>query len=144
MYERILVPTDGSTEAERGVDHAIDLAAAVGATLHVLYVVEEGGNPWARESMEDQIAPAREYGQEITDEVATRAADAGVEAVTAIEVGPRVHEEINEYSQEEDVDLVVIGSGYHGRYGGLLGSTAEKVLRSAEVPVTAVRVRERE
>lgn len=144
MYERILVPTDGSKEADKGIDHAVDLAAAVGATVHALYVIEEGGNPWMSEPMEDQMDRARNYGQNITDEVVDRATSAGVDAVTAIEVGPNVHEEINEYAQEKDVDLIVMGSGYRGRFGGLLGGTAEKVLRTADIPVTTVRVGSRE
>lgn len=142
MYEQILTPTDGSTDAEKGTDHAISLAAAVGATLHVVYVVEEGGNPWLSEPMDDQVEKARAYGQEIVDGVADQAA--GVETVTAVRVGPRVHEQISEYADEEGIDLVVMGSGYRGRVGSLLGSTAEKVLRTAAVPVLTVRRERRE
>lgn len=144
MYQHILVPTDGSTEAEKGVAHALELAASIDATIHALYVVEKGGNPWLSESMEDQMDRAREYGQEITDDVADRAADAGVDAVTAVRVGPDIHVKINEYAEEEDVDLIVMGSGYHGKFGGLLGSTTEKLLRSADVPVTTISRSEHE
>jgi len=139
MYDHILIPTDGSTDAEKGEEHGVELAAAVDATVSALYVIEEGGNPWLSEPMEDQQGRAREYGEDILDDVATAAAAAGVECETAVEVGPRVHEEINEYVEEEDVDLIVMGSGYRGRLGGLLGSTAEKVLREAEVPITTIR-----
>lgn len=40
MFDRILIPTDGSEEARKAVDHGIDLAAAVGASVHALFVVE--------------------------------------------------------------------------------------------------------
>lgn len=139
MYEQILVPTDGSSDAEKGVEHGVELASSVGATVHALYVIEEGGNPWKSDPMEDQLEEARSFGERITGEVADLAADAGVECVTDVRVEPKVHKEINEYAEEEEVDLIVMGSGYHGRFGGLLGSTAEKVLRSAELPVTTVR-----
>lgn len=139
MYDRILIPTDGSKEAEKGAQHGVDLAAEVGATVHALYVIEEGGNPWSSESMEDQQDQAREYGRSITAEVGEMASTAGVEFVSAVEVGPAVYETINDYVDEEDIDLIVMGSGYHGKFGGLLGSTGEKVLRSARVPVTTVR-----
>jgi len=139
MYDNILVPADGSTEAQRGVDHGIELATAVDATVHALYVIEEGGNPWSSESMEDQTERARAYGRDIVDEVSEQASDAGVDCVTAIEIGPAVHEKINDYAAAEDVDLIVMGSGYRGSIGGLLGGTAEKVLRSASVPVTTIR-----
>jgi len=139
MYENILIPVDGSNDAEKGIEHGIELAATVGANVHALYVIEEGGNPWMNEPMEDQLDPAREYGSELTGAVADRAADAGVESVTAVELGTDVTETINEYAAEEDIDTIVMGSGYQGKLGGLLGSTAEKVLRSAEIPVTTIR-----
>lgn len=139
MYERILIPTDGSKEAKRGTDHGIDLAAAVDADVHSIYVIEEGGNPWKSDPMDDQMDEAEAYAQEILDDVAEQAAAAGVESVTDVLQSPSVHKAINEYVDEEDIDLIVMGSGYYGKFGGLLGSTAEKVLRSASVPVTTVR-----
>ena len=144
MYETILVPTDGSTEGDKGAREAVDLAAALGATLHGLYVVQEGGNPWESEPMEDQLDRAREYGQGILDEVGAAAADAGATYESQVSVGPAVHEKIIEYAEEIDADIIVMGSGYHGQIGGLLGSTADKVLRSAEVPVLTVRRTESE
>lgn len=144
MYETILVPVDGTAEGEKGAQHAVDLAAALGASLHGLYVVEEGGNPWESAPMEDQLDRARAYGQNILDEVGESADGAGVDYVTEIKVGPSVHEKIVEYAEEANVDLIVMGSGYHGQIGGLLGSTADKVLRSAEVPVLTVRRTDRE
>lgn len=139
MYDQILVPTDGSKEALEGARHGVDLAAALGSTVHALYVVEEGGNPWLSESMEDQSERAREYGEETTGEVAEMAADAGVESVTAVKVGPAVYKKINEYATENGVDAIVMGTGYRGSMGGLLGSTAEKVVRTSEIPVTTIR-----
>lgn len=144
MYERILIPTDGSNDAKKGARHGVDLAAALGSTVHALYVIEEGGNPWLSEPMEDQMRRAREYGDELTGEVADVAADAGVECVTATKVGPAVHEKIDDYVEENDIDAIVMGTGYRGSIGGLLGSTAEKVVRTANVPVTTVRRRETE
>lgn len=139
MYDNILVPTDGSNEAQRGVDHGVELAAAVDATVHALYVVEKGGNPWLSEPMEDQTERARAYGEDIVAEASEQAADAGADCVTAIRVGPAVYEKINDYAMAHDVDLIVMGSGYRGSIGGMLGGTAEKVLRSASVPVTTIR-----
>lgn len=139
MYENILIPTDGSNEAERGINHGIELAAAVDATVHGLYVIEEGGNPWLNEPMDDQMDSAREYGNDVTGTVADRAEDAGVECVTAVEVGTDVAKSINDYAAEEGNDVIVMGSGYKGKIGSLLGSTAEKVLRSSEIPVVTLR-----
>lgn len=139
MYDTILIPTDGSIEGESGARHGVDLAAALGSTVHALYVIEEGGNPWLAESMDDQMERARAHGEEITAEVAAMAADAGVECVTATRVGPAVFEKVNDYVEENAIDAIAMGTGYRGSVGGLLGSTAEKVVRTAAVPVTTVR-----
>ena len=53
MYDRILLPTDGSEGNDRAVGEAIDLAAETGAELHVLFVVEE--LPYAPEMTEDRL-----------------------------------------------------------------------------------------
>jgi nucleotide-binding universal stress UspA family protein len=139
MYDTILVPTDGSSTAEKGENHAIELAADLDSTIHGLYVVEEGGNPWMSESMDDQLDRARSYGQELLDEFGSRAQDAGVDFNSEIKVGPDVYEKINEYAEEEQLDAIVMGTGYRGRFGGFLGSTAEHVIRTSNVPVTTVR-----
>lgn len=139
MYDQILIPTDGSDEALKAARHGVGLAADLGATVHALYIIKDGGNPWSSESMESQQKRARAFAAEITGEVADLAADAGVECVTADKTGPAVFEKINDYVEENDVDAIVMGTGYHGNVGGLLGSTSEKVVRTATVPVTTVR-----
>mgnify|MGYP006289514621 CR=1 FL=1 len=141
MYETILVPTDGSSTAKKGEKHAIELASSLDSTIHALYVIEEGGNPWLSESMDDQQERARSYGQKFLDDFTDRAAESGVDVETHIEVGPDVYEEINEYVEEEGMDAIVMGTGYRGKFGGFLGSTAENVVRTANVPVTVIRQR---
>lgn len=144
MYDTILVPVDGTTEGEKGARHAVGLAASLGSTLYGLYVVEEGGNPWESESMDEQLTDAEEYGRGILDDVGAAASDAGVDYTSEVAVGPHVHEKILDYAEEVDADLIVMGSGYHGQYGGLLGSTADKVLRGSPIPVLTVRREEDE
>jgi nucleotide-binding universal stress UspA family protein len=139
MYENILIPTDGSADALKGANQGVGLAAALGATVHGLYVVSEGGNPWESTSMEDQQDRAEAYAEGLIDEVRELADDAGVEFVSEVRFGPRVYEQINEYVEEADIDLIAMGSGYHGEFGGLLGSTADKVLRTAHVPVLILK-----
>ncbi|WP_460918485.1 universal stress protein [Salinarchaeum chitinilyticum] len=144
MYERILVPTDGSAGVERAVDHAIDLAAAHGATIHAVYVVNTasyGGIPM--ETSWDGIRDVlSEEGEAALDRVTELAAAAGVEVETAV-VDGSPSRQIVEYAEQVDCDLIVMGT--HGR-GGLdrllLGSVAERVVRSSEIPVLTVRVGE--
>ena len=139
MYDRILLPTDGSEGNDRAVGEAIDLAAETGAELHVLFVVEE--LPYAPEMTEDRLeVQLRGIGEEATETIRERAEDAGVTAQTAIEDGTP-HLEILGYVDREMIDLVVMGT--HSRSGldkYLLGSVTERVVRSADVPVLTVRV----
>lgn len=139
MYDRILVPTDGSAATESATDHAIGLARQYGATLHALYVVDVAAYS-SLEAGADVVADElRSEGETAVDAVVERAADAGVEAETAVETGV-VHRRVVDYVADNGIDLVVMGT--HGRTGVgrfLLGSVAEKVVRTAEAPVLTVR-----
>ena len=139
MYDRILLPTDGSQGNSRAVEQAIGLAAQSDARLHVLFVVED--LPYAPEMMDGQVeARLREIGEEAISDIRQRADDAGVSVETALEDGTP-HQSILEYADEEGMDLIVMGT--HGRSGldrYLLGSVTERVVRGADTPVLTVRV----
>lgn len=143
MYDRILLPTDGSEASDRAVEQAVGLARETGAELHVLYVVED--IPQAPELMDDEVeAQLREIGEEAIDAIRASADAAGVEVVAALREGVP-HETILEYADDADVDVVVMGT--HGRSGldrYLLGSVTERIVRTAEVPVLTVRMAEAE
>lgn len=146
MYNRILIPTDGSDEATKAAEHGIELAAALGATVHTLYVMDLPGVPRALSIRDDEEAVREEYelyGQSVTTAVSEMAADAGVECITAIRSGS-VREEIVKYADEEDADVIVMGTGYRGKFGGLLGTVSEKVVRTATVPVISTKLSEAE
>lgn len=139
MYDRILLPTDGSRGNSPAVDQAVDLAAETGAELHVLFVVED--IHYGPELMDGQVeARLRQIGKEAIEEIRTRAAEVGIDVETAVESGTP-HHEILEYADENDVDVIVMGT--HGRSGldrYLLGSVTERVVRTSERPVLTVRV----
>jgi nucleotide-binding universal stress UspA family protein len=139
-YDNVLIPTDGSEQAANAVEEGVRLAAEIGATVHALHVVDE---------FEAKIVPITgeqvkkreeyvEYGERITGEVASLAREAGLDAVTSVAVGI-AHKEIRNYVGDNDIDLVVIGSrGLGAVEEMLLGSTADKVIRLVDVPVTVV------
>jgi nucleotide-binding universal stress UspA family protein len=141
MYDSILIPFDGSDEAQKGANHGLGLAETCGATVHALYVIDLPGAPrtvYIRDDEDEMRERYREYGEEVTNEIEERAADRGLDCVTSIRSGSP-GEEIVDYANEENVGAIVLGSAYKGRLGALLGSTAEKVVRTAEVPVVTVR-----
>jgi nucleotide-binding universal stress UspA family protein len=142
MYEHILIPYDGSDEARKGATHGIELAAVLGSTVHGLYVMDLPGTPRAlalRDDEESMRAEYEEYGEKVLGELTEIAADRGVDSETAIRSGDP-SEEIVEFSEEESMDAIVMGSAYHGKLGNLLGGTTDKVVRSAKVPVISQRM----
>ena len=142
MYDRILVPTDGSSETERAVEHAAELAVAHGAELHGVYVVNSAtfaGLPMET-SWEGVGDVLREEGEAALERVEEIAAAHGVAATSRVLEGSPSRR-IVEYAEAEDCDLVVMGT--HGRGGIdrlLLGSVAEGVVRASSVPVLTVQV----
>lgn len=134
-YERILIPTDGSSGATRGVHHGLALAAALDATVHALSVVEDislgldvrstiaerDRDQAANQAVADLVSVAEEYG--VTD------------IERAIEHGSPLAE-IIDYIEENDIHAVVMGTtGRSGTDRILLGSIAEQTVREAPVPV---------
>lgn len=142
-FRRILVPVDFSEDADLALDHAAELAESYGATLHLVYTVEQVTYPdfyypvaATREQMVQKIREnAREKLSDRLDALEAR----GLDAEFTVTVGRPV-EEIVRVADDEDVDLVAMGS--HGRTGFrrmLLGSVAEGVVRRIGCPVLVVK-----
>jgi nucleotide-binding universal stress UspA family protein len=141
MYETILIPYDGSDEGDMGARHGIELAAALGADVHALYVIDLPGAPRALSIRDDEEQMRREYneyGDRILGEIGEVAADHGVDCTRAKRSGSP-SEEIVRYAEEEEMGAIVMGSGFRGKIGTLLGGTADKVVRTATVPVVTKR-----
>jgi nucleotide-binding universal stress UspA family protein len=140
MYERILVPVDGSDIAYAAADHAFDLAATVGAEVHVLFVVDESIESMllSTQSMRTVLESLRDRGEDVLDTVEERADAAGVAVTTELGHSVRVHQGIVEYCEDHDVDLVVMGTSGREGFDHLVGSTTERVLMASSIPVLAV------
>ena len=141
VSDQIPVPTDGSECAGRAADHAIDLAAGSDATLRVLSVIDatrvaRSAPPVNTDHVEREF---RSRAESAVAEVAVRAADAGVDTVTAVEPGVPGRD-IAGYAAEYDCDLIVMGTrGRSGLERYLPGSVAERTVRRSAVPVVTVR-----
>ena len=146
MYQRILVPIDGSPTADRGLTEAIAVARLTGGSLRLLHVLDElvfvtgfetGATylntvlPQLRQQSEQLLAKARQDAA---------AAGVGVEALGVECFARRPSDVIVEQAAAWPADLIVIGT--HGRRGAarlMLGSDAEQVLRMAPMPVLLIR-----
>jgi len=142
MYDAILLPYDGSNESKRGIEHGIELASSLGATVHALYVADLPGAPRTVYYTDDEDELHEDYqahGEELTAEVCEMAESAGLECVAAVKFGNPARE-IVDYADEEGVDAIVMGSAYGGAFRALLGSTTDRVVRTATVPVITHRI----
>lgn len=137
-YENILIPTDGSAATTHAAKHALLLAASLDATVHVLSVVEEtalGLDVRSVISSKESEQAATEAIEAIVSEAETRGV---ANTVRHIKHGTPI-EEILDCIESNDIHAV--GMGTTGRRGTdriLLGSVAEKTVRSAPVPVMTV------
>jgi nucleotide-binding universal stress UspA family protein len=139
-YSDVLVPTDGSGCAAAAIDLGSDLAVAEGAAVHFLCVVQDTGLGVDFQSS-DLAGKLDGRAAGIVEEAARSATEAGVDTVhQAVEHGSAIADGILSYVENDGIDLVVVGT--HGRTGidrYVLGSVAEKLVRSAPVPVLTVR-----
>ncbi len=145
MYDRILVPVDGSATAELGLREAIGLAARVQARLVLLHVVDDF--PFMIElasaaSFDDTRTRLLAMGKEILAQASRHATEGGVDNETVLRevTSLRAADAIVEEATRRQCSLIVMGT--HGRRGFnrlAMGSDAELVLRESAVPVLLVR-----
>jgi nucleotide-binding universal stress UspA family protein len=142
MYEKILVPTDGSEATTETLEHALDLAERHDATVEALYVVDErkynGMGPDRRAEAEETL---ERKGERAVEEVAMRAEELGLDATTTVREGlPSAV--VVQHAQGTDVDVVAIGTHGRSRHGheATLGSVTRRVVENATVPVFVVHI----
>jgi len=141
MYDVILVPTDGSDHAREAAREGFSLAEALDAEVHVLSVVDTelvNTTTYTGTSPKNE-ARLKERARENVDELAAEAEERGLETVRATRKGVPASR-IVKYAEEEDVDLTVIGTAGRGGFKrAVVGSVADKVVRTSPVPVVTVR-----
>lgn len=147
MYKNLLVATDGSKLSGKAVAHAIALAKAVGAKLTAFYAAPDYPMPAYADGVVYEPVSRKEYAKlaaqdadKILEDVAGKAAAAGVECKTAYSIAAAPWEAILDGAKKNKCDAIVMAS--HGRRGisaVLLGSETQKVLTHTKVPVIVVR-----
>ncbi|WP_380677833.1 universal stress protein [Salinigranum sp. GCM10025319] len=137
MYDRLLVPTDGSDGSDAAVRRAVVVAARVGASVDALAVVDR---TFPAATAYDHVVERLEATAEAALEAVV---DAGDRAGVAVDPHLRrgvPHEEIVAAADAYGSDLIVMGT--HGRTGfgrvRHLGSVTERVVRTSPVPVLSV------
>jgi nucleotide-binding universal stress UspA family protein len=150
LYNKILLPTDGSENAARAAEHALWLADVSGAFIVILYVVEQydprilpfSTLPRSNESLYEEL---REEGKRIVEnfkeklqEIKEKSNYETIKLTTEIKEG-KPYIEILKTIEDEGFDLVVMGaSGRHGLDRFILGSVTERVIRGSTKPVMII------
>lgn len=144
MFKRILVPIDFSPPSDAALEYARSVAARYGASLHLLHVAED---PYrAFYSAEVFVPEVEGLREEILSDTEKRLkdrlrpADVTDFGATATSVIGTPAGSIVEYAGGQGIELIVMGT--HGRGGMshlLMGSVAERVVRTAPCPVLTVR-----
>jgi nucleotide-binding universal stress UspA family protein len=146
MYQRILVPVDGSPTSKKGLQEAIALAKVTGGAVRVMHVIDEPFMAIGIDGMAgvagDLLELLDDAGQQVVAAATASVRAAGIpcESTVSNSLKGRVCDLVVQEAAEWKADLIVIGT--HGRRGVnrlMLGSDAEQILRLAPVPVLLVR-----
>jgi nucleotide-binding universal stress UspA family protein len=141
LLEQILVATDFSEASAAALEYGRSLARTFSASLHVLHVRENTflrpvpGDPFTLKAAAERHLEDRLTHDDLT----------ALRAVSALVMSDNPAEEIVKYAATHDIGLIVMGTHGRGTMAQLLvGSVAEKVVRTAPCPVLTVRQPERE
>jgi nucleotide-binding universal stress UspA family protein len=139
--KQVLVAVDFDEVSNEALTYARSLARLNGAQQHVMHVME---NPFLRAMANDPRAIEAGVTRRLLDTL-TDADRTELRAVPVLRTSDTPAEEIVKYAQAEHIDLIVLGT--HGRQNVahlVMGSVAEKVVRTAPCPVLTMRYPTRE
>jgi nucleotide-binding universal stress UspA family protein len=142
VFKKILLATDGSSDAGQALVYARRLALRDEAQVCVVHAFEPVptylGDPWG-----DRITARHvSAGQEVAENAAQALKEAGIEVIVAVLEGPPANA-ILKVAEVRACDLIVMGSRGHGTLASLLlGSVSHRVLAHATIPVLVVKARE--
>ncbi|WP_254864808.1 universal stress protein [Halovivax gelatinilyticus] len=139
-FETLLVPTDGSEPAEHAARRGFDLASDLDATVHILSVADVAlatGVGYAGDS-ESIRTRLRDAATTRAESLHDEAVERGIEAIVATREGIPA-DEIVSYADDHAIDAIVIGTTGRGGFArAIVGSVADKVVRTSPVPVCTV------
>jgi len=147
MFKNILIPTDGSTVANKAVKAGIDLAKQLGAKVTGYYAVEAiqprvygEGYMIDNKTIKAFEQQARQVGQKHIDSMAKIANAAGIKFAGVMTMAETPYEGIVETAKKQKCDAIFMAShGRRGLAGIIMGSVTHKVLTHSKLPVLVYR-----
>ena len=144
MYQRILVPIDGSATSEYALDEAIKFAQQQNAQIELVHVLEDIGYFDNEDYLNysELVDSMRRNGEKILKQAQNKLQQFGITVeIKLLEArGERIANVIVAEAKSNLANLIIIGT--HGRSGFsrmLLGSVAESVVRAAHIPILLIR-----
>jgi nucleotide-binding universal stress UspA family protein len=145
VFKHILVPVDGSENALKALEKAVELKKLTGAELTILTIYRHHSMLEASFSMVRPQEPGnmddimREAAKEVAETAKAQAMELGAQDARAFVKNGPVARNIVAFAEEHDIDLIVIGSrGMGSMESYLLGSVSHKVTGMAKCPVLVV------
>lgn len=140
MYEKILVPIDGSENSKKAVSEAAKLAKKFDSTLIIVSIASDQRYVQYGVTLgQDVMASFQQRGEEILEDAAADAEKLGVKAETNFVVGVPKIQIARELPEKYGVSLIVMGkSGVNGLSRAILGSTTAYVVRHSTVNVMVI------
>lgn len=138
MYNKILVPLDGSSLGECVLEHVITVAKGCNVPEVQLLFVTEPVSSGLYQSAAEGREKLTTWGKDYLDKIEKRLSTDGINAQSVIIEG-KPAESIADYATNNNMDLIIMST--HGRSGPsrwAFGSVADRVVRSSRVPVLIV------
>ena len=141
--QNLLIATDFSDPSEEAFKQALQFAQKLGATVHILHVVDELEPGWygvddARKRATALRSAIKQEAQSMLSELVPDNAGVTVNTHVSMQLSFDVANTINEYATERDIDLIVIGTrGQTDRSPYAMGQVASQVIQEAPCPVLA-------
>lgn len=139
-YKHILVPVDGSEQAEHSFKTAVEIAKRNNAKLHILYVIDTRNVSLSPEYQPVTAGITDHIDKQFVQDMVAYATDAGVDTQETVTNGNPMTLIAEAYPKEYDIDLIVIGATGKGAITrALVGSVSQHVVKHAPCDVLVAR-----
>ena len=139
-FSKILVAMDGSDESMNAADYAIFISKEYNAELYALHVIRADVDLFGLHEASEYTTIMRSEGRKYLNKVNLKANEKNIQIKTEIISSTNIAGGIVNYAEEENIDLIVIGTrGLSGFKKLLLGSVAANVVTYAHCPVLVVK-----
>ncbi|MEP7227781.1 MAG: universal stress protein [Gemmatimonadales bacterium] len=145
-FRSVLVPLDGSPLAEQAIPLALEIARAARSKVRLVFVHQSPPPPFYEESAELYVAidlATRKAGRGYLRKLTAPLRERSGLPISAVVIDGSVPQALAKYVQDSRADLVAMTThGRGGVRGAWLGSVADHLVRSLDVPVIVTRARE--